>query len=279
MVTALDYSADAIAACASVLLELMRVLGEVSEHVVVVGGWVPRFLFPEAKTPHIGTMDIDLALDFRSIPDDTYQTLLKALLGTGYRQDNGQPFRFYRDVPVNGRSIVVVVDLLAGEYGGTGKSHRTQVVQDVRARKARGCDLAFENKVKAPLEGRLPGGAIERVTVRVAGIVPFLAMKGMAMASRVKEKDSYDIVYCIENYPGRTQVLAEEFRPHLTHGLVMEGLQKIRSKFLSPDHWGPVAYASFLQVPEGEARAIERRRAYEVVSSFLDSLEVLPWDD
>lgn len=99
------------------------------------------------------------------------------------------------------------------------------------------------------------------------------------MASRVKEKDSYDIVYCIENYPGRTQVLAEEFRPHLTHGLVMEGLQKIRSKFLSPDHWGPVAYASFLQAPEGEARAIERRRAYEVVSSFLDSLEVLPWDD
>ncbi|GAH75557.1 unnamed protein product, partial [marine sediment metagenome] len=48
-------------------------------------------------------------------------------------------FIFYRTIPVkDGRNITVEVDLLAGEYGGTGKAHRTQSVQDVRARKARG---------------------------------------------------------------------------------------------------------------------------------------------
>jgi hypothetical protein len=33
-------------------------------------------------------------------------------------------------------------------------------------------------------------GAVETATVRVAGIVPWLVMKGMALADRVKEKDA-----------------------------------------------------------------------------------------
>ncbi len=53
------------------------------------------------------------------------------------------------------------------EYGGTGKSRRTQVVQDVRARKARGCDLAFESYVTVTIEGELPGGGVDRVSVKV----------------------------------------------------------------------------------------------------------------
>ena len=50
------------------------------------------------------------------------------------------------------------MDLLAGEYEGTGKSHRTQRMQDVLARKARGCDLAFDMVMEVPIEGVLPGG-------------------------------------------------------------------------------------------------------------------------
>jgi len=87
---------------------------------------------------------------------------------------------------------------MAGEYGGTGKTRRTQKVQDVRARKTRGCDLAFDATVTVTLEGELQDGGIDRVSFKVAGIVPFLVMKGMAMYERMKEKDAYDIFYCIE---------------------------------------------------------------------------------
>ena len=74
------------------------------------------------------------------------------------------------------------MNFLSGQYGGTGKSHRTQKIQDVRARKARGCDLAFENFVTVEMEAKLLEGGMDRVICKVAAVVPFIVMKGMALA-------------------------------------------------------------------------------------------------
>lgn len=99
MVTRRDYSAEGVEAAKSVLIELVQLLGEFRDQMVVVGGWVPVLLLMDAREPHVGTLDIDLALDFRNIPEASYQTLLEALTSRGYRQDPEQPFRFFRDVP------------------------------------------------------------------------------------------------------------------------------------------------------------------------------------
>ena len=85
-----DYSAEGIEAAKSVLIELMQLLGEFRDHMVVVGGWVPVLLLTDAREPHVGTLDIDLALDFRSISEASYRTLLEALTSRGYRQDPQQ---------------------------------------------------------------------------------------------------------------------------------------------------------------------------------------------
>ena len=275
MVTVHDYSAEAIAACRAVLIELVHGMGEFRDHLVVVGGWVPALLLPNAPEPYVGTLDVDLALDFQHIPEETYQTVLEALQRRGYRQDARQPFRFLRDVPCPGRPpITVVVDLLAGEYGGTGRSHRTQVVQDARARKARGCDLAFVYGESVQVEGHLPGGGRDAVTLRVAGVVPWLVMKGMALAERVKEKDAYDVYLAVRNYPGGIAALAAVFRPHLGEPLVREGLEKIRRAFLSVDHAGPTWLVHFLGLDDPEERAVIQRRAYELVTAWLESLKI-----
>jgi hypothetical protein len=273
-----DYAAEAVAAARSALVELVQLLGEFRDQLVVVGGWVPVLLLAGAREAHVGTLDIDLAVDFQRLPEASYTTLLRALTRRGYRQDDRQPFRFFRDVPVTGRApIVVEVDLLAGEYGGTGPGHRTQPAQDTRARKARGCDLVFADPRIVTVEGDLPGGGRLTVPCRVAAIVPWLVMKGMALADRLKEKDAYDVSYCVRAYPCGPVGLAEEFRPHLGHSLVREGLGKIRAAFLSPDHAGPRWVAAFLDVTEAEARAILQRRVYEEVTVWLDALGVAPW--
>jgi hypothetical protein len=278
MVSRRDYTTEAVEACQSVLIELIHLIGEFREHMVVVGGWVPALLLAGASEPHAGTLDIDLARDFRKIPDESYRTILEALAARGYRQDSAQPFRFFREVPVAGRGPVTVeVDLLAGKYGGTGPGDRTQPVQDVRARKARGCDLAFSNPVRVSVEGDLPGGGRDRVTFRVAAIVPWLVMKGMALVDRLKEKDAYDIYYCLRYYTGGAAALGLALRPHLGNRLVREGLQKIRSQFLSVDHVGPKSVADFLEITEPEERAITQRRAYEMITPWLDALNVAPW--
>jgi hypothetical protein len=167
---------------------------------------------------------------------------------------------------------------MAGEYGGTGKGRRTQKVQDIRARKARGCDLAFDSSITVTIEGELPDGGKDKVSFKVAGVVPFLVMKGMSMYERMKEKDAYDIYYCVEHYPGGVEGLVSEFRPHLKNKLITEGLEKIRSKFASVEHIGPKWVANFLEVTEKEDRDIIMRRAYEKISELLDSLKISLWE-
>lgn len=99
-------------------------------------------------------------------------------------------------------------------------------------------------------------------------------MKGMAIYDRMKEKDAYDIFYCIEQYPGGIEHIRAEFKPHMDNTLVAEGLSKIRSKFASIEHVGPKWVADFLEIRNPEDRAITMRRAYEKVKDLLDVLEV-----
>lgn len=88
------------------------------------------------------------------------------------------------------------------------------------------------------IEGELPGGGRLSVACRVAAIVPWLVMKGMALADRLKERDAYDIYYAAHVYPGGPARLAEEVRPHFGRALVREGLGKIRAKFRTPEDAG-----------------------------------------
>ncbi|MEK6698597.1 MAG: hypothetical protein AABZ10_06070 [Nitrospirota bacterium] len=273
-----DYAPEEVKACKSVLVELIHLFGEIKDEMVIIGGWTPALLFPQSVEPHIGSLDIDVALNFAKIPNDTYQTILKSFLKRGYVQDKEQPFRFYRTVALEGmESVKVAVDLMAGEYGGTGKSRRTQSVQDARARKARGCDLAFNSTITVTIEEELPGGGMDKVSVKVAGIVPFLVMKGMAMHERLKEKDAYDIYFCLEHYAGGVDALVREFKPHLKNKLVMEGLGKIRSRFATMKHVGPVWVADFMEKSNKEEREILMRRVYEKVTDMLDALKIKEW--
>jgi hypothetical protein len=69
MVTRTDYTEDAVEAAGSLLLELTHLLGEYRDEIVLIGGWVPPLLLPHAETPHVGSIDIDLALDHRKLQE------------------------------------------------------------------------------------------------------------------------------------------------------------------------------------------------------------------
>ncbi len=266
-----DYSEDIVEAARSVMLELVHLLGEYRDNIVVVGGWVPELLMPTADPRHIGSIDVDLALNHHEVGDEGYHTIRELLIGRGY-EPGRQPFIFHRTVIVNDRPIRVEVDFLAGEYGGTGSRHRTQGVQDVRARKARGCDLAIEINAPVSIEGVLPGGGKDSAVVRVAGIVAFIIMKTMAFCDRLKPKDAWDIYYCFKNYPGGLDALLDEFMPHARHGLVREGLMKLREKFGSPKHVGPKYVADFEELTDAGERELRERDAFERVSYVIERL-------
>lgn len=274
MVTRRDYNAEQVQAAKSVLLELGLVLGEYRDKLVLVGGWAPVFLIPDPVTEHVGSVDVDLAVDHSQVTEDAYATIEATLLQRGYERVEQNQFSFRKKVG----DVVVQVDLLSGEYGGTGKGHRHQVVQETKLRKARGCDLVFDDPESIRIEGELPDGAKDSIHIQVASIGAFLSMKGHALAGRLKEKDAWDIVYCIREYPGGMDALVDEIRPIIQHGLAREGLEKIAEHFASVSHRGPSHVADFDLETDTEARATIQRDAYERVSYVLRELGILDRD-
>ena len=266
-----DYTAEAVEAARSVLLELTRLLGEYQDSIVIVGGWVPTLLLNQAPREHIGSLDVDMALNHRTLREVGYKSIMQLLLAHGYYQGE-QPFIFFRTVQLGENPYEVEVDFLAGEYSGTARGHRTQRVQDIRPRKARGCDLAINLATEITISGTLPGGGKDTATLRVASIVPFLVMKSMAMAGRLKEKDAWDIYYCIRYYPGGIDKLAEEFQPHLENSLIQETLDKLGKKFASPEHIGPKQVADFDDIADPGERAFIQRDAFERVNALISRL-------
>ncbi|MGO9613729.1 MAG: hypothetical protein ACLPX5_11940 [Dissulfurispiraceae bacterium] len=273
MPTRRDYTEEGVEAVRSVLIELVHLLGEYKDDIVLIGGWIPEILLPHPSGHHIGSMDVDLALNHLHIHEARYKRILDLLKDRGYEQ-GGQPFIFFRNLKIGNHEVKVQIDLLTGEYEGTSKSHRHQRVQDLQVRKVRGCDLAFEMSQEIEIEGTLPNGAHDAVTVRVASIVPFFVMKGIAMESRMKEKDAWDIYYCLRNYPDGIEALAMEFRPHLHNSLVVEGLQKIAGKFSSERAFGPKSVADFEEINDPEERDLIQRDAFERVNELINKLNI-----
>jgi hypothetical protein len=260
MVTTRDYPADRVHAARSVLLELAHLLGQYRDDVALVGGWVPELLFPEAELAHVGSLDVDLALNHRTLHDSGYRTIHELLLDRGYtQQTDGEPSQYFRNVPTpDGQGVTVRVDFLAGEYGGRGRRHRHQHVGGVQPRKARACDLAFAAATEIKIEGVLPGGGRDLATLQVTDVTTFIIMKGMALDDRLKEKDAWDIYFCLRSHPGGTAALAERLKPLLKHGFVREGLAKIADKFSSAASYGPVAVANFEEQLGSEERVIRQ---------------------
>jgi hypothetical protein len=279
MVKQSDYTPPETQACLSVLVEVMTVLDKFRENIVIVGGNVPPLLIKSAAVKHPGTLDIDLAIDNRRIPDDVYRTIVETLKARGYYQKEGdEPYMFYRDVDAEaGSKVTVKVDLLAGEYGGTGSDHRRQKTQDAQPRKTRGCDLVFTSPVKVRVKSRLPDGATREVTVNVSSIGPFLVTKGMALWGRIKEKDAFDIYYCCRHYPGGVAALARDIRPIMNNGLAREGFGKIMERFRHIDALGPTGVADFLELEDPEERLRVRREAFELVYRLMIELGIEPF--
>ena len=273
MVNLDDYSDDAIAACKSVLVESLTVLGRHRQHLVLVGGWVPPLLMPDAG--HIGTIDIDLAIDSRQIPAYLYETISNDLQRAGYRT-TGIPNRFEREVRVGSKKVTVKLDLITGEYGHPPDGGTHQLIQGMPVWRSRGVDVALDHSVEIRVSGALPDGGVNEVRLRVAVITAFLVMKAFALDERKKEKDAYDIYFCLANHPGGIGALAHEFRPLMDNGLVREALAKTCAKFKTIDSVGPVWAAQVVQASGGDYE-LTRRDAFERATTLFTALQVTPY--
>jgi hypothetical protein len=124
------------------------------------------------------------------------------------------------------------------------------LISEFAVQRASGADLALRFYQMVAIDGPMPEGGRNRVEIAVASIPALLAMKGFAIHGRHKQKDAYDIYYCVRNYPGGIDALAEACRPLLTIEGGKTGFQHIAEKFDTADGYGPTCVRRFVEASQ-----------------------------
>lgn len=201
-----DYTDRQVDAARRVLVDVGQVLASFGDAIVVVGGWVPDLLLPAAAQEHIGSIDVDLALDAAKLGDGRYAELLKLLLDTGRYEKGDKDFQLVTTVDLgDGEAPVQVeVEFLAPAHVKLKKNH-PKLVEGFRVLQFPACAAAFERPESIELEGVMISGAPNTVRLRVASLPDFIVMKAHAVGGRDKPKDVYDLCYCLDSFPMQWQ--------------------------------------------------------------------------
>lgn len=268
-----DYTDRQVAAARRVLVDLGQVLASFGDAIVVVGGWVPDLLLPDATPGHVGSIDVDLALDAVKLEDGRYAELLKLLLDTGRYARGDKDFQLVTVVDLaDGETPVRVdVEFVASAEVKLRKNH-PKLVEGFRVLQFPAFAAAFEHPQSIELEGRMISGAPNTVRLMVASVPDFLVMKAHAIAGRDKPKDVYDLCYCLESSSDAITIVAADWRSRRQNLLVEAAVNILKEKFASVGHFGPAQLAVFHDSRDEDERAMHARRAFELVQKLLSHL-------
>ncbi len=279
----MGFTVEEIEACVIVMRELFLYLKPYRNQIVLIGGWVPYFLLEKYKYPgeydqHVGSLDIDIALDAFSIPETDYKTILEILTGRGFYQRKDAlgrdiPASFLKKVALeNGKEIEVRIDFLAPEYGGTSDKRRHQIVQDMLARKGRGADIVFNHADVIHLSGPISNGANIELDIRVADVTACFVMKGIALSERTSEKDAYDLYMLARYYKEGPKSVLSELTKLRNHGLMKEALKNIEEHFKDIKSLGPVSVAKFMGITDKDEHGRIARDAFELFQFIIQGM-------
>jgi hypothetical protein len=265
-----DYSPRQTEAAHRVLVDLGQVLKSYEDCLVVVGGWVPDLLMEKSEEAHIGSIDVDLALDAQKLADGRYAELIKSLLDTRRYKQADEPFKLYAEVNLEDGEppVRVDVDFLKSPDAKI-KKNQPKLTENFRPLDASGCSAAFEHPELVVITGKMIKGGTNKVQFQVASIADFLIMKAYALANRDKPKDAYDICFCLDNYPGGLKGLAANWKKRADNKDVIKASEILKEKFATVEWYGPVQVVEFYNSTNGEERKQQARRAYELVQAFL----------
>ena len=119
-----EYSERIVEGARRALIDIMQVLASFGECLVLVGGWVPELLIPNTEEPHIGSIDVDLALNTEKLMDGRYAQMLEHLLNTKRYRQSEKNFQLQTEVDLKdgGEPILVDIDFMGAADADTEKN-------------------------------------------------------------------------------------------------------------------------------------------------------------
>lgn len=266
-----DYTHRQVEAARRVLLDIGQVLASFKDCMVVVGGWVPDLLMQATEEPHVGSIDVDLALDVRKLTDGRYADLLEMLVATRRYSQGDKSFQFITEVDLKDGEppIQVEIEFLASKAIKLKKSKSNRFA-GFRVLQFEECETAFYAPKEIPLSGYTPSGAQNTVRLKVASLSDFILMKCFALTGRDKPKDAYDICFCLDCFPGGIKRLVAAWKKRKKEKIVLRAIEILREKFASPNAYGPMQVAAFHNPDSQDERDMLSRRAFELVQKLLE---------
>jgi predicted nucleotidyltransferase len=199
-----EYGSRQVKAARRVLVDLGQVLASFADSFVVVGGWIPDLLLDvDEEERHVGSIDVDLALNVEKLSGERYAALIESLLATRRYRKGVKDFQLVVDVDIEDREepVQVEVEFLAPK-GTKMKKHKPKLLAGFRVLETEACRAAFHAPESVLLQGKTVRGAENTVRLQVASLRDFIVMKAHAIAGRDKPKDSYDLCYVLDHFPG-----------------------------------------------------------------------------
>jgi hypothetical protein len=234
---------------------------------------VPDLLLEQADEPHVGSIEVDLALDANKLSGGRYADLLKLLLDTNRYKPGGKPFQLVLKVDLKDgeKPVEVEVEFLAPREVKL-KKNRPKLLEGFRVLQADACGAAFHAPIEKEISGRTVRGASNTVRLRIASLPDFLVMKAHALAGRDKPKDAYDLCYCLEHFPDGMKALAAGWKTRRKEKDIARAIEILSERFASVDAFGPEQVVEFHGSTDMEAQAMQARRVFEIMQQFLSYL-------
>lgn len=230
---------------------IAQVLGdELLRDTVIVGGLVPTLLYsdltPAPETgAHVGTFDVDLALDLVILNEERYEDIVERL----------ERARFVPDANAAGNTTRqrwrsptgVSIDFLMPPVPPDKRGGRLQgLTSDFAAQTMRGLDLAFKHPLAITLRGvDLDGRNVTR-TLPVCAPDIFVMLKALAIANRDRRKDAYDLYYVLKHDVQGPQALGRDLAGFGAHAAVPDAVAVLEREFRTLDGRGPTDVCRFM---------------------------------
>lgn len=275
----MEYGGGVTDASLSALLELSLTLNSYKDALVLVGGWAPFFLIDEfgrGGRPHVGSIDIDIAVNPELVENDGYSTIVDLIQDRGYSMrhgSDGQPIMFSFEKGItsidDGKEYSISIDFLTCASDESGNHRHRRIQSSLPARIANGCDIAFQHNFKKEIRGTLPGDGESSAKVQMLDISGCIGMKGVVLGERYKEKDAYDVFSVISQCLANPSEVGQVVKPFLAESSMRMDIGNIRHKFRSIEAEGPSWVGNFLHSSDEEQKKRAQAESYVLVKQFL----------
>lgn len=240
-----EYPEKGLAKAMSALLTVWPGLSRYHDDLVLVGGLAVHCLTSEKPGgyPVAVTIDADLGIALAA-GGEMYGTIANDLTGLGFKRDEVNPSRYYREV----EGVKVYLDFLTEAPGAKSGS---QMVDDIVASVIPGINRALANRRKIRIVGKDLYGVEQSILVNVGSIGPLLVLKLNAFGGpmgRRQPKDAYDLLLLVTSYIDGYEAAIAGFRDEATEGnpAYAGAVEALRRDFFEAEFDGPVRAADFL---------------------------------